>query len=81
MTLFLSKTGRERLRKREKNFSPEFRSYPTLARKFPKKIAKNLKTSYWHYFDPNRDEIDREREKKNLVPNSVPTRWQKNLKN
>ena len=28
-TLFLAKTGRDRLRKREKNFTPEFRSYST----------------------------------------------------
>ena len=41
-TLFLAKTGRDRLRKRKKNFTPEFRSYPTLARKF-QKIAKKLK--------------------------------------
>ena len=28
-TLFLAKMGRDRLRKREKNFTPEFRSYST----------------------------------------------------
>ena len=27
----------------------------------------------WCYFEPNRDEIGREKEKKILVPNSVPT--------
>ena len=57
--------------KRENSFSPVFSSYPTLAREFPKKIKK---TSFRHYFYPNRDEIGRQREKKNLVPNSVPTR-------
>ena len=35
--LFLAKTGRDRLRKRKKNFSPEFHSYSTKARKFRKK--------------------------------------------
>ena len=39
-----------------------------------KKIQKNLKTSFRHYFYPNRDEIGLEREKKIVVPNSVPTR-------
>ena len=40
-TLFLAKTGRYRPRKREKNFTPEFRSYSTQARKFRKKEQKN----------------------------------------
>ena len=31
-TLFLAKTGRDRPRKREKNFTPEFRSFSTQAR-------------------------------------------------
>ena len=35
--LFLAKTGWDGLRKREKNFIPEFRSYLTRARKFQKK--------------------------------------------
>jgi len=35
--LFLAKTGRDRPRKREENFSTEFRSYSTRPRKFPKK--------------------------------------------
>ena len=34
--LFLAKTGLDMPRKREKNFSPEFRSYSTRARKFRK---------------------------------------------
>ena len=33
-TLFLAKTGRDRPRKRKKNFTPEFHSYTTQARKF-----------------------------------------------
>ena len=39
-----------------------------------KKIKKNQKTTFRHYFLPKRDEIGQEREKKNLVPNSVHTR-------
>ena len=34
--LFLAKTGCDTMKKREKNFSPEFRSYTTQARKFRK---------------------------------------------
>ena len=41
--IFLSKTGCNRPRKREKNFSAEFRSYSTRLRKFQKKRAKKLK--------------------------------------
>ena len=46
-------------------------------KKIPKRIetkSKNLKTSFRHYFQPKRDEISREREKKILLPNSVHTR-------
>ena len=46
-TLFLAKTGRDRPWKREKNFTPEFRSYSTQTRKFQKnskKIEKLKKT-------------------------------------
>ena len=39
-----------------------------------KKIEKIKKTSFRRYFLPKRDEIGREREKKNLLPNSVHTR-------
>ena len=38
--LVLAKTGWDGPGKREKNFSPEFRSYSTRARKIPKKIQK-----------------------------------------
>ena len=41
--LFLSKMVWVWPRKREKNFSPEFRSYSTRARKFRKKYQKNSK--------------------------------------
>ena len=41
--LFIAKTGWDRLTKREKNFSPEFRSYSTQARKFRKNSKKILK--------------------------------------
>ena len=40
-TLFLAKKGRDRPAKREKNFTPEFRSYSTQARKFREKEQKN----------------------------------------
>ena len=45
--IFLAKTGWDRPRKGEKNFSPELRSYSTRARKFQKKEkkSKNWKTS------------------------------------
>ena len=36
-----------------------------------------MKTAFWLYFWPKRDEIGREREKKVLVPNSVHTRPRK----
>ena len=38
--IFLDKTGWDRPRKREKNFSPEFCSYPTRSRKFQKNCKK-----------------------------------------
>ena len=41
--LFFAKTGWDRPRKREKKFSPEFRSYSDLGRKFRKKYEKNSK--------------------------------------
>ena len=47
------------------------------AKKIPKKIVKKfkkLKTTFRHYFQPKWDEIGQEREKKNLLPNSVQTR-------
>ena len=40
--LFLSKTGWGRARKREKKFSPGFRSFSTSARKFQKKKQKKI---------------------------------------
>ena len=45
-----------------------------IPKKKSKKIEKIKKTSFRHYFLPKRDEIGREREKKNLLPNSVHTR-------
>ena len=41
--LFSAKTAWDRPRKREKNFSPEFRSYSTKARNFQKIIENKLK--------------------------------------
>ena len=49
---------------------------PQPGKNIPKKIAKkfkNLKTSFWHYFQPKRDKIGRGRGKKILIQNSVPT--------
>ena len=45
-------------------------------KKIPKKIAKKfekLKTSFRHYFQPKRDGIGREREKKKFRPEFFPT--------
>ena len=61
------------MRKGEKNFVPN--SVPTRPwlenwKKKLQKNSKNLKTSFRHYFYPNRDEIGQEREKIILVPNS-----------
>ena len=59
-------------------------------KKIPKKIEKTKKTSFRHYFLPKRDEIGRERERKNFTPEfrSYSTqarkfrkKVQKNLKN
>ena len=72
--LFLSKTGWERPRKREKNFSPEFCSYPSRATISKKKKFKNWKTSFRCYFYTNRNDIRWEREKKILGSNPVHTR-------
>ena len=65
------------MRKGEKKFSPEFRSYSTPARKFQKKQqknSKNYKTSFRQYFQPKWDEIGRERKKKILGQNSADIR-------
>ena len=64
------------MKKRGKNFSPEFRSYPTPTRKFRKEIAKKFKklgNLFPALFLAKREEISRESEKKILVPNSVHT--------
>jgi len=59
------------MRKREKKFGPEYRSYSTWARKLKKKKAKKLEnstSSFRHYFYQNRDETGQEREKNNFSP-------------
>ena len=38
------------------------------------KNSKNQRTTFLHYFQPNRDETGREREKRILEPNSAHTR-------
>ena len=45
-----------------------------IPKKNSKKIEKIEKTSFRYYFLPKRDKIGREREKKNLLPNSVHAR-------
>jgi len=45
-----------------------------VARKFRKKLQKNSKTYFHHYFSPKRDEIGRESEDKILDKNSIHTR-------
>ena len=75
--IIFSQNGMRQARKREKKFSPEFRSYSTRGRKFRKRQQKNSKirkTSFRHYCQPKRDKIGREIEKKILVPNSVHSR-------
>ena len=42
LALFLAKTGCDRPRKREKNFTPEFCSFPIRARKFEIKNRKKI---------------------------------------
>ena len=75
--LFLAQTGWDRPRNREKNFTAEFRSYSIETRKFQKnskKIEKIEKPLSDIIFWQNGVEIGRERGKKILLPNSVPTR-------
>ena len=75
--LFLAKMGLDRPRKREKNFSPEFHSYSTRARKFRKKITKKfkkLKNLFLALFIA-KTILGRPRKgKKIIVPNSAHTR-------
>ena len=73
--IFNSQNGMRQVEKEKKHFSPEFRSYSTRARKFPKKQKKKkLKKLFLAFFQQKRDEIGQENEKKFLVPNSVHTR-------
>ena len=64
--IFLSKMGWDRMTKIEKKFCPEFRSYTTRARKFPKTTKKKIKKKNHStiFFYPNRVERGRERVKK-----------------
>ena len=77
LALFLGKSGRDRRRKREKSFCPEFRSQSTRARKFRKKIEKKIKKikkplSGIISIHKGLGEVEKER--KIIVPNSVHTR-------
>ena len=66
--------GREREKKILDSNSVHNRRGQENSEKNRKKKSKNLKTSFWHYFQPKWDEIGRENDKKNLVPNSFETR-------
>ena len=62
--------------KERKNFQSGIPFILSSGKKIPKKIAKKLKklkTCFWYYIQAKQDEIDRERVKKILVPNSVHT--------
>jgi len=67
----------ERGHEREKkNFSPEFRPYLTRARKLKKKISKKIQKIKKHHFGIISIQTGMryaEKEKKKIVPNSVPT--------
>ena len=69
-----SQNGRRQAEIEKKKFYSRIPFILDPGKRIPKKIAKNLKSSFRHYFQPKRDEIGREREKKNLLPNSVHTR-------
>ena len=75
--LFWAKTGLDWRRKRDKNFTPEFCSYSTRARKFEIKTSKKIQKIK----KVNSDNIsiqnglgERKNEKKKLFLNSVHTR-------
>ena len=74
--LFLAKTGLDRPRKREKNFSPEFCSYPTPARKLKKNSKKNQKIKKslsGIIFSQNGSRLAEKEKKKIFVSIFVPT--------
>ena len=60
--------------KERKILVPNFVHTRPVQENFEKNSKKIQKTSFWHYFQPKRDVIGREREKKILVPNFVHTR-------
>ena len=73
--LLLANTGMRQAEKERKNFSSRIPFILGPRKKIPKKIAKKQKkTPFQHYFQPKRNEIGREKEKRILVPNSVHTR-------
>ena len=61
-------------KKENKNFSPEFRSYPTRVTKFQKKMQKFKKQNSGIIFIQTRFRRAEKEKKKNFVPNSVPIR-------
>ena len=72
--IIVSQNGLIQDEKQRKKFQSRIPFIQTWTRKFPKKQQKNSKTSFRHYCLPKQDDIGREIEKKNLVPNSVHTR-------
>ena len=65
--------GWDKQRKREKNYTPEIRSFSTRARKFQKKYKKKLKNLFPTLF-LEKTGWDRPRKReKILLPNYVPT--------
>ena len=74
--VIFSQNGMRQAEKARKKFQFRIPFILDPGKKIPKKIAKKfekLKTSFRHYFQPKRDGIGREREKKKLDPNFVPT--------
>ena len=67
-------TGMRQAKKENKNFSPEFRSYPAWVTKFQKKLQKFNKQNSGIISIQTRLRQAEKEKKKNLVPNSVPIR-------
>ena len=79
--LVLAKTGLDRMRQAKKEINKcktriplKFDPGGKIQKKNSKKIKKIKKTTFRRYFQPKRDEIGRERDKRILEPNSAHTR-------
>ena len=73
LTLFWAKMGWDRQGNREKNYTPEFRSFSTRARKFQKKYKKKLKNQFPALFLAKTGSDRPRKGEKILIPNYVPT--------